>query len=75
MRPFPLIKQQKIVVATTALHNFIRMCDYGDEEFDKCDNTPGYMSECEHEMNINEEVGSCNTRRAIDGGYMDRVRH
>jgi len=37
MRPFSLIKQQKIIVATTALHNFIQMCGVEDEEFNKCD--------------------------------------
>ena len=70
-----MIKQQKIIVATTALHNFIRMCGVEDEEFNKCDNIPGYMDEVEVERNIDEEIGSHNPRRVIDGGYMDRVRN
>ena len=37
MRPFSLIKQQKIIVATTTLHNFIQMCGVEDEDFNKCD--------------------------------------
>lgn len=37
MRPFPLIKQEKIIVATIALHNFIRICGVQDEEFNKLD--------------------------------------
>ncbi|XP_057452625.1 uncharacterized protein LOC130744460 [Lotus japonicus] len=55
MRPYPLIKQQKIIVATTTLHNFIRICGVEDEEFNKCDSVPGYMTECEEERNMKLE--------------------
>lgn len=74
MRPYPLIKQQKIIVATTALHNFIRICGVEDEEFNKCDSVPRYMTECEEEMNIDEQTSSYNSIRATDGA-MDRVRN
>ncbi|KAI9118135.1 hypothetical protein K1719_010467 [Acacia pycnantha] len=40
MKPFPLIKQKKIIIATIALHNFIRKSGVDDEEFDKCDLNP-----------------------------------
>jgi len=33
MRPLPLIKQEKIIVAITTLYNFIRICGVGDDEF------------------------------------------
>lgn len=75
MRPFPVIKQEKIIVATTALHNFIRICGVEDEEFNRCDHTPGYMTDCEEERNTNEETNSYNPRRVLDGGYMDGVRN
>jgi hypothetical protein len=75
MRPFPLIKQQKIIVATTALHNFIRICGVEDEEFNKCDRIPGYIPEREEERNINEDMSSYNLRRVQDGSYMDRARN
>ena len=75
MRPFSLIKQQKIIVATTTLHNFIRMCGVEDEEFNKCDVISEYMIERDEENNINEEIGSYNLGRVQDGGYMNRVRN
>jgi hypothetical protein len=75
MRPFPLIKQEKIIVATTALHNFIRICGVEDEEFNKCDRISGYIPECEEERNINEDMSSYNLRRVQDGSYMDRARN
>jgi hypothetical protein len=75
MRPFPLIKQQKIIVATTALHNFIRICGVEDEEFNKCDRIPGYIPEREEERNINEDMSSYNLSRVHDGSYMDRARN
>ena len=73
MRPFSLIKQQKIIVATTTLHNFIRMCGVEDEEFNKCDVISEYMIERDEENNINEEIDSYNPGRVQDGGYMNRV--
>ena len=75
MRPFSLIKQQKIIVATTTLHSFIRMCGVEDEKFNKCDVIPGYMIERDEESNINEEIGLYNRGRVQDGGYMNRVRN
>jgi hypothetical protein len=76
MRPFSLIKQQKIIVATTALHNFIRMCGVEDVEFNKCDDISRYIIEPEEERNINEEMGLYNPRRVQDGGgYMNKVRN
>lgn len=75
MRPFSLIKQQKIIVATTTLHNFIRICGVEDKEFNKCDDIFGYMIEREEEINMNEEMGSYNPKRVQDGGYMNRVRN
>jgi len=45
MQPFSLIKQQKIIVATTTLHNFIQICGVEDEEFNKCDDISKYMIE------------------------------
>jgi hypothetical protein len=74
MRPFPLIKQEKIIVATTALHNFIRICGVQDEEFNKWDQITGYMLEREEERNINEDSSSENLR-VQDGSYMDRARN
>ena len=56
MRPFSLVKQQKIIVATTILHNFIPMCGVEDEEFNKCDVISEYMIERDEESNINEEI-------------------
>jgi hypothetical protein len=75
MRPFPLIKQQKIIVGTTALHNFIRVCGIEDEEFNKCDHISGYMVDNREERNVNEDMSSHNPRRVQDGGYMDRARN
>ncbi|XP_045797408.1 putative nuclease HARBI1 [Trifolium pratense] len=75
MRPFPLIKQQKIIVATTALHNFIRICGVEDVEFNKCDQNRGYIPEREEERNTNEDMSSHNLRRVQDGSYMDRARN
>jgi hypothetical protein len=76
MRPFSLIKQQKIIVATTALHNFIRMCGVEDVEFNKCDDISRYIIEPEEERNVNEEMGLYNPRRVQDGGgYMNKVRN
>ena len=37
MRPFSLINQQNIIVETTTLHNFIRICIVKDKVFNKCD--------------------------------------
>ena len=74
MRPFSLIKQEKIIVATTALHNFIRICGVQDEEFNKWDQIPGYMPEREEERNITEDLSSYNLR-GQDGSYIDRVRN
>jgi hypothetical protein len=45
MRPFPLIKQQKIIIATTTLHNFIRVCGIENEKFNKFDNISGYVTD------------------------------
>jgi hypothetical protein len=75
MRPFPLIKQQKIAVAATTLHNFIRICDIEDEKFNKCDHILGYMIDNREERNVNENMTSYNPRRVQDGGYMDIVRN
>ncbi|XP_058733700.1 protein ALP1-like [Vicia villosa] len=75
MRPFPLIKQQKIIVATTTLHNFIRICGFVDEDFNKYDNISEYMTGNIEERNIHEDLGSYNPRRVQDGGYMDKVRN
>lgn len=74
MRPFPLIKQEKIIVATTALHNFIRICGVQDEEFNKWDQIQGYMLEREEERNTTEDSSSYNIR-VQDGSYMDRARN
>jgi 2-hydroxy-3-keto-5-methylthiopentenyl-1-phosphate phosphatase len=74
MRPFSLIKQQKIVVATTALYNFIRMCGVEDEEFNKFNDIYEHMTGPEEERNINEEMSSYNPR-VQDGGYMNAVRN
>jgi hypothetical protein len=70
----PLIKQEKIIVATIALHNFIRICGVQDEEFNKWEHITGYMSEQEEERNINED-SSLNNLRVQDGSYMDRARN
>ncbi|KAK2454169.1 hypothetical protein QL285_001760 [Trifolium repens] len=69
------IREEKIIVATTALHNFIRICGVEDEEFNKCDRISGYIPECEEERNINEDMSSYNLRRVQDGSYMDRARN
>jgi len=61
-RLFSLIKQEKIIVATSTLHNFIRICGVLDEEFNKWNQIFGYMSECEEERNINEDSSSYNLR-------------
>jgi hypothetical protein len=74
MRPFPLIKQEKIIVATIALHNFIRICGVQDEKFNKWDQILGYMRKCEEERSINEILSSYNLR-VQDGSYMDRARN
>jgi hypothetical protein len=63
MAQFPLIKQQKIVVATTSLHNFRQVCVIEDEEFNKCDHISGYMIDNREEINVNEDVSSYNPRR------------
>jgi hypothetical protein len=75
MRPFPLIKQQKIIVATITLHNFIRVCGIENEEFNKCDHISGYMIENREERNVNEDMSSYNPRRVQDRSYMDRARN
>lgn len=76
-RPYPLIKQQKITVATTALHNFIQMCGVEDEEFSKCDkNIYIYIYiECGEERNPDEEMSLCNPRRVVDGACMNGVQN
>ena len=75
MQPFSLIKQQKIIVATTTLHNFIRMCGVEDGDFNKCDVISEYMIERVEESNIYEEISSYNLGRVQDGGHMNRVRN
>jgi len=70
MQPFSLIKQQKIIVATTTLHNFIQICGVEDEEFNKCDDISKYMIERNEWRNINEEIGLYNLKSVQDGGYM-----
>ncbi|XP_061371900.1 uncharacterized protein LOC133314437 [Gastrolobium bilobum] len=57
MKPFSLIKQEKIIIATIALHNFIRKCGVDDEEFDKLDCNPNYIHESQEECYIDEELG------------------
>ncbi|XP_017981016.1 PREDICTED: putative nuclease HARBI1 [Theobroma cacao] len=75
MKPFPLIKQEKIIVATMALHNYIRQCGVIDEEFDKCDRNSNYILESQEERSNDEEMGSYTSRRALDDSYMGRVRN
>ncbi|XP_017970459.1 PREDICTED: uncharacterized protein LOC108660704 [Theobroma cacao] len=75
IKPFSLIKQEKIIVATTALHNYIRQCGVIDEDFDKCDHNPNYISESQEERSNDEEMGSYTCRRALDDSYMGRVRN
>ena len=74
MKSFPLVKQEKIIVATAALHNFIRNCGK-DEEFDRCDRNPNYIPEFQDKRNIDEEMGSSTYRRETGDGYMNRVRN
>jgi len=74
MRPFPLVKQEKIIVATTVLHNFIRICGVQDEEFNKWEQILGYMLEREVERNTIEDSSSYNLI-VQDGSYMDRARN
>ena len=54
MKPFPLKKQEKIIVATTTLHNFIGNCGK-DDEFDKCDRNRNYAPQNQKERNMDEE--------------------
>ncbi|KAI9075433.1 hypothetical protein K1719_042610 [Acacia pycnantha] len=75
MKPFSLIKKEKIIIATIALHNFIRKCVVDDKEFDKCDLNPDYILESQEECNIDEEVNIHSHRRIVDNGYMDRVQN
>ncbi|KAK4280450.1 hypothetical protein QN277_012075 [Acacia crassicarpa] len=75
MKPFPLIKQEKIIVATIALHNFIRKSGVYDEEFDKCDRNPDYIPEGQKECDIDEEISIHSYRRIEDNGYLNRVRN
>ncbi|KAI9104394.1 hypothetical protein K1719_022966 [Acacia pycnantha] len=75
MKPFSLIKQEKIIIATIALHNFIRKSGVDDEEFDKCDLNPDYIPEGQEECDIDEEMSIHSPRRTEDNGYMNRVRN
>ncbi|KAK4280496.1 hypothetical protein QN277_012117 [Acacia crassicarpa] len=75
MKPFPLIKQEKIIVATIALHNFIRKSGVDDEEFDKCDRNPDYIPEGQEECDIEEKMSIHSHRKIEDNGYMNRVRN
>ena len=55
MRKYSLDTQKKkIVVATIALHNFIRKHAFEDEEFDRCDNDQDYMPQVFREEDIND---------------------
>ncbi|KAI9078526.1 hypothetical protein K1719_039464 [Acacia pycnantha] len=74
MKPFPLIKQEKIIIATIALHNFIRKSGVDDEEFDKCDLNPDYIPEGQEECDIDEEMTIHSPRRTEYNGYMNRVQ-
>ncbi|KAI9084472.1 hypothetical protein K1719_033460 [Acacia pycnantha] len=56
MKPFSLIKQEKIIIATITPHNFIRKFGVDDEEFDKCDLNPDYIFEGQEECDIDEEM-------------------
>ncbi|XP_021298834.1 uncharacterized protein LOC110427621 [Herrania umbratica] len=67
------LRNEKIIVATTALHNYIRQCGVIDEEFDKCDRNPNYIPESQEERSNDEEMGSYSSRRALDDSYMGRV--
>ena len=72
MKPFPLRKQEKIIIATAAPHNCIR--NYGkNEEFDKCDRNPNYTLQNQEERSIDEEMSSSTRKRVLDDGYMTRV--
>ncbi|KAK4279506.1 hypothetical protein QN277_011280 [Acacia crassicarpa] len=75
MKPFPSIKQEKIIVATIALHNFIRKSGVDDEEFDECDRNPDYIPEGQEECDIDEEISIHSQRITEDNGYMSRVRN
>ena len=74
MKPFPLVKQEKIIVATIALHNFIRNCGQ-DEEFDRCDRNPSYTPTIEEETSNDEDIGTFSSRRVSDDGYMNKTRN
>ncbi|KAI9079471.1 hypothetical protein K1719_038553 [Acacia pycnantha] len=66
---------EKIIIATIALHNFIRNSGVDDEEFDKCDLNPDYIPEGQEECDIDEEMTIHSPRRIEDNGYMNRVRN
>lgn len=55
MHNFPLEKQVRIVIALTALHNFIRFHSTRDQEFEPYDNDDELLPEVDEQRRIRED--------------------
>ncbi|KAK4283894.1 hypothetical protein QN277_000796 [Acacia crassicarpa] len=75
MKPFSLINQEKVIIATIVVHKFSRKGGVDDEEFDKCDLNLDYILKSKKGRNIDEKMSIHGHRRIADNGYMDRAQN
>ena len=69
MKLFPLIKEEKIIVTTTTLHNSIQNCGK-DEELNRYYCNHNYIPQNQEEKSMDEEMDSSNYRRVLDDGLI-----